>query len=141
MHSIEPKYANIILDTNVIVSAFLSSKEDASTVLVLKKLYKHEINMFYSSEILVEYKDVLNRDKFQFDKLEIKKFIEFVIQNCYKEEAIHLIEQIPDEKDRPFYELVEFLQNKKAILVTGNIKHFPHKDYIMTPNDYIKLCN
>ena len=141
MHSIEPKFTNIILDTNVIVSAFLSSKEDASTVLVLKKIYKHEINMFYSSEILLEYKDVLNRDKFQFDKLEIKKFIDFVIKNCYKEEAIHLTEQIPDEKDRPFYELVEFLQNKKAILVTGNIKHFPNKDYIMTPNDYIKLLN
>ena len=71
---------NVVIDTNVIVSAFLSSHEDASTVLVLKKLYKKEILLYYSKKILEEYKDVLNRKKFGFDKKEINRFINFILQ-------------------------------------------------------------
>ena len=65
---------NVVIDTNVIVSAFLSSHDDVATVLVLNKLYKNVIRLYYSKEILVEYKDVLNREKFKFDKREINRF-------------------------------------------------------------------
>ena len=59
---------NVVIDTNVIVAAFLSSYEDAATVLVLNKLYRGKIIIYYSEDVLDEYKDVLNRDKFKFDK-------------------------------------------------------------------------
>ena len=36
---------NVVIDTNVIVSAFLSSHDDVATVLVLNKLYKNEIRL------------------------------------------------------------------------------------------------
>ena len=137
MDSSREKYPNVIVDTNIIVSAFLSSKEDTATVLVLKRIYKREVNIYYSDEILDEYIDVLNREKFKFDKSEIKTFIDFVIKHGHKEKPKEIKESLIDIKDKPFYELVEFLKDKKAILVTGNIKHFPKKDYIVTPNDYI----
>lgn len=139
MDNNKEKNPNIIVDTNVIVSAFLSSKEDTATVLVLKRIYKREVNLCYSQEILNEYIDVLNRDKFRFNKNEIKKFIDFVVKNCHKEKPKEIEEKLIDVKDKPFYELVEFMQSKKAILVTGNIKHFPVKDYIVTPNDFMLL--
>ena len=71
---------NVVIDTNVIVSAFLSSHDDVATVLVLNKLYKNEIRLYYSKEVLVEYKDVLNREKFKFDKREINRFINYVLE-------------------------------------------------------------
>ena len=37
---------NVVIDTNVIVLAFLSSHEDVATVLVLNKLYKNEIVLY-----------------------------------------------------------------------------------------------
>lgn len=52
---------------------------------------------------------------------------------------MNIEEKLIDVKDKPFYELVEFMQSKKAILVTGNTKHFPVKDYIVTPNDFMLL--
>ncbi len=45
----------VVIDTNVIVSAFLSSKQDAATVLVLEALYSGKIRIVYSDEIIAEY--------------------------------------------------------------------------------------
>lgn len=40
-----------------------------------------------------------------------------------------------DEKDRIFYDTAK---ESSAILVTGNIKHFPKEAFIMSPNDFIQ---
>ena len=57
-----------VIDTNVLVSALLSSKNDSATVQVIEKVLKKEITPFYSDEILSEYTTVLNRKKFNFSK-------------------------------------------------------------------------
>ena len=59
---------NVIIDTNVIVSALLSKYEDSATVKVLNLFYENQINLYYSTEILKEYNGVLYRDAFKFDK-------------------------------------------------------------------------
>ncbi|MBQ9486641.1 MAG: putative toxin-antitoxin system toxin component, PIN family [Selenomonadaceae bacterium] len=53
-----------VIDTNVLVSALLSPKNDSATVQVIEKVLKKEITILYSDEILNEYTDVLNRKKF-----------------------------------------------------------------------------
>ena len=55
-----------VIDTNVMVSAMLSSHDDAATVRVVEKLFTGEIIPLYCTEILDEYYDVLHRDKFPF---------------------------------------------------------------------------
>lgn len=129
---------NVVIDTNVIVSAFLSSHKNASTVLVLKKLYRDELNLFYSKEILSEYKDVLNREKFSFDKEEINKFIGFILKNGKRIVPAKIKEKIIDKNDLPFYEIVMDKKAKGSKLITGNIKHFPIKTFIMTPTEFIE---
>ena len=62
-----------VIDTNVLVSALLSSKNDSATVQVIEKVLKKEITPFYSEEILIEYTDVLNRKKFRM-------FLQYFIQ-------------------------------------------------------------
>ena len=55
-----------VIDTNVLVSALLSDKEDTATVLVVKEVIKGNIIPIYSYEIVNEYRNVLNRKKFNF---------------------------------------------------------------------------
>ena len=130
---------NVVIDTNVIVSAFLSSHDDVATVLVLNKLYKNEIRLYYSKEVLAEYKDVLNREKFKFDKREVNRFINYVLEKGIVIEPEKINEELIDKKDLPFYEIVMDKSIKESKLITGNIKHFPVKPFIMTPTEFIKI--
>ena len=44
-------------------------------------------------------------------------------------------------KDLPFYEVVMEKQHEGAYLVTGNMKHFPSKHFIVTPREFINILN
>lgn len=130
-----------IIDTNVLVSALLSDKEDSATVQILMKMLAGEITPLYSHDIMNEYRKVLNRKKFGFQAEIVNYFLSAI------EKFGILLDPTPsgcvlaDLKDLPFYELV--LQNEKegAYLVTGNIKHFPKKDFIVTPRELLKILN
>jgi len=41
---------------------------------------------------------------------------------------------LPDESDRIFYDTA---CESKAILITGNKKHYPDEEFIMTPADFL----
>ena len=45
----------VVIDTNIIVSALLSSKNDSATVQVMEKVFRQEIKPVYSKEIFAEY--------------------------------------------------------------------------------------
>ena len=48
--------------------------------------------------------------------------------------------ELPDQKDRVFYEVVmEERKEENAFLVTGNIKHFPVKTFIVTPRQFLDI--
>lgn len=53
----------VVVDTNVLVSALLSSKEDTATVQVIGKVLTGEIIPVYSSVIIKEYREVLEKIK------------------------------------------------------------------------------
>lgn len=129
---------NVIIDTNVIVSALLSRHEDSATVKVLNLFYENKINLFYSAEIFGEYNDVLNRDAFKFDKKIIENILNLVSLRGIKIDPEKLETKAIDKKDQPFYELVMDKNVDDGKLITGNIKHFPKEKYIMTPTDFIK---
>lgn len=42
-----------------------------------------------------------------------------------------------DVKDQPFFELVMSKKINDSKLITGNIKHFPIKPFIITPKEFI----
>ena len=47
---------------------------------------------------------------------------------------------LPDPKDRIFYEVVmEERKAEDAYLVTGNIRHFPLEPYIVTPRQMLDI--
>ena len=48
--------------------------------------------------------------------------------------------ELPDPKDRVFYEVtMEGRKTTNAYLVTGNIKHFPVKPFIVTPREMLDI--
>jgi predicted nucleic acid-binding protein len=46
--------------------------------------------------------------------------------------------EMTDEDDRKFYDLYKAA---KAILITGNLKHFPKEDLIMTPAAFMEYIS
>lgn len=130
-----------VIDTNVLVSALLSSKDDTATVQILTKVISGEIIPVYSNVITKEYREVLSRKKFGFSG----EMIEYLL-SAVKKYGI-LVDPspsgitLPDMKDIPFYEVVLEKRDNDAYLVTGNIKHFPKKPYIVTPRELLDILN
>lgn len=128
-----------VLDTNVIVSALLSSKADAATVQVLQKLFSDSFYPVISKEIMAEYTEVLHRAKFHFSPAIVEDLL-FAIE----EKAEYVIPAstgavLPDMKDLPFYEVVMEKRTDDAYLVTGNQKHFPAEPFIVTAREFLEI--
>lgn len=50
------------------------------------------------------------------------------------------LEDFVDEDDIAFYEIVMSAKNTMdAYLITGNIKHYPVRNYIVTPREMIEI--
>ena len=52
-----------VVDTNVLVAALLSKKNDSATVGVVRSMLKGEFIPLYHEDILAEYDEVLHRKK------------------------------------------------------------------------------
>lgn len=126
-----------VIDTNVFVSALLSRHPDAATVQVVNAMLKHGICPLYNQEIIVEYQDVLHRDKFRFPEDAIDNIIKAVQDYGISAERINSSEIFPDPKDIVFYEVA--LSKDGAYLVTGNIKHFPKTPIVVTPVEMLEI--
>lgn len=72
------KMARVVIDTNVLVSAFL--KKGKSRNLVVKLLEKHTVIL--SSQMLAELADVLSRDKFNVTSAQIDRFISVLVRQA-----------------------------------------------------------
>ena len=50
-------------------------------------------------------------------------------------------ELLPDPKDLVFYEVCMAKREEDSMLVTGNMKHFPAKPFIVTPNELLEIIS
>ncbi len=128
-----------IIDTNVIVSAFLSRHNDSATVLLLDCLFKGTIIPIYNDEILNEYYAVLTRSKFKIAKEKIDAVLTEIKTKGIHSERINSGETLPDDKDLVFYEVA--LSKEDSFLVTGNLKHFPKKPFVVSPAEMVEIIN
>ena len=110
----------LVIDTNIIVSALLSA--DSNAFKVLSDALDGKYTVLISEEIFQEYQDVLHREKFGFDEEIISFLLEWFKENAIWIEISKSNIPMKDEKDRVFYDLAN---SCKARLVTGNIKHYP----------------
>lgn len=127
-----------VLDTNVIVSAMLKTSSVPGQVAA-EALYGDIIPVL-NDEIIAEYEDVLSRPKFRFDKRAVKIFLEELRKRAVYSDYGMIVDEIPDPKDVVFYAvLMEKRKEDEAYLVTGNMKHFPMRTYIVTPREMMDI--
>ena len=127
-----------VIDTNVLVSAMLKWESVPGTVMNF--IFNGPVIPVFNKEILEEYKNVLSRPKFKLSDEIIKNIIDGITSKGVLITAEKINIDMPDVKDIVFYEVVsEKRKTDDAYLVTGNIKHFPIKPYIVTPREFIDI--
>lgn len=127
-----------ILDTNVLVSAML--KTGSVPAQVLAEAMSGSIIPVLSDGIIAEYEDVLNRPKFHFDKRAVRVFMDELKRRAIYTDAGPIDDVVPDPKDVVFYAvLMEKRREDDAYLVTGNLKHYPVRTYIVTPREMLDI--
>lgn len=130
-----------VIDTNVLVSALLTSKDDSAAVRVLGKVLSGEIIPVYSNLITKEYREVLSRKKFGFDERTIEYLLSAIEKYGILVNPSPSGIVLPDMKDLPFYEVVLEKRDDEAYLVTGNIKHFPKEPFVVTPRELLDILS
>ena len=127
-----------VIDTNVLISALLKHHSIPGSLLEL--VFTDMITPVLNNEIESEYLSVLSRPKFHFSKEIINDIIQtFRLKGLYIDSSpINIL--LPDPKDVIFYEVVmEQRKQSNTWLVTGNIKHFPNKSYVVTPRQMLGI--
>lgn len=129
-----------VLDTNVLVSAML--KIGSVPAQVVAEALHGNIIPILNDEIIAEYEDVLNRPKFRFDKRAVKVLLDELKKRAIYSDYELIEDVVPDPKDVVFYAvLMEKRKEEDAYLITGNMKHFPIRTYIVTPGEMLDILN
>ena len=136
----------VVADTNIIVSAFIfvmrkSKVEDSVPLKVLFLLLdrKNKIIPVFNDDILNEYKEVMSRSEFRISKPIIGKFLNDIRSIGVSLDAAKIDEELPDSDDVVFYQVVmEGRKTENSFLVTGNKRHFPAKEFIVSPAEFLE---
>ena len=128
-----------VIDTNVILSALLSKKSDTATVKVIKAVMDGKIIPLLHDDILAEYEDVLYRDKFHLNPAIIQVVLQAFKIYGMKVTPKKSDENFSDPDDLIFYEVTLAKRDNDAYLVTGNQRHYPVRDFIVTPAQMISI--
>lgn len=130
-----------VIDTNVIVSALITKNDNAATLQVVRAVLSGRIIPLYHRDILNEYSEVLSRSKFHLDPKTIQTVINSIITNGVEVFPQPTGEILIDMDDLIFYEVAMEKRNDDGFLVTGNQKHYPVKDFIVTPSEMMSILS
>ena len=122
----------------MLVSALLNAESIPGKVV--QEALAGNIIPLYNDEILREYNEVLRRIKFRFKREIIELTVDAIIKRGFAVDAGPIEDVLPDPKDVVFYAVT--LEQKKqddAYLVTGNIKHFPKVNFVVTPREMLDI--
>ena len=121
----------VVLDTNILVSALINEKGKPRKILNL--FYDKEILVYYSDDIIEEYKEVLSRKELGINPEKVGKVINAIRKIGLRVEPLQSNFEMPDESDRIFYDTAQLTS---SWLITGNVKHYPDENFIITVSDF-----
>lgn len=123
----------VVIDTNILVSALWSKNGAPARAVGL--VLSGQITPCYDHRIMLEYHQVLQRPKFRFRPAEINALLDWFKQSGRSVVPASLDVTFVDEADRKFYEVAKYCG---AVLITGNLKHFPNDDAVMSVSDFLE---
>jgi putative PIN family toxin of toxin-antitoxin system len=126
-----------VIDTNVLVSSFISKNPNSPTVRIIKAIAEGIFTPVYSNDILSEYEEVLARGHFKLDPSAISILIQRIKEIGEAVSPIDSEEDFPDPDDKVFF-CTALAGDAK--LVTGNIKHYPPAELVVTPAQFCEIA-
>ena len=127
---------NVVIDTNILVSAFWTDMGNPHKILDMAGTDK--IKVCYDHRIIAEYDYVLRRPRFKFSPCDIEVVIKMIKSKGLCVIADRCLINFTDETDRAFYEVAV---KNNAYLITGNKKHYPDETFIITPARFVEIYN
>jgi putative PIN family toxin of toxin-antitoxin system len=125
----------LVLDTNVIISAFINP--DGKPSQIIKMVLGRRAELCINTAIISEYESVMLRPKFsgKIDSANVRRFINLIRSIGVSFDPVPSKIKLPDESDRIFYDTAK---GSGSILISGNIQHFPKERFIMLPAEFLK---
>ena len=132
----------IVLDTNVLVSGFLSAYNPPGRIL--DQIVSSQIQVAFDDRILIEYMEVLARPKFQFEPSRVAAITDQIKTNGFQVSASPLgLADPPDPSDLPFAEVA--VASRADALVTGDKSHFDFLGAlgvpVVSPSEFLQALN
>ena len=124
----------VVLDTNVLVSAFWS--ENGTSSRVVQQLIVGKYLLCYDDKIMTEYSIVLSRERFSFNACKTLALLQLIAEEGLIVAVRPSTVAFSDESNRKFYNVA---QACGAFLVTGNKKHFPAEPFVVSPGEFLSF--
>ena len=123
----------VVIDTNILVSALWS--RDGVPARVVGLVLSGQLIPCYDHRIMLEYRQVLQRPKFRFRPAEVNALLDWIRLAGRSVVPAPVEAPFVDEADRKFYEVAKYCG---AVLITGNLKHYPSDDTVMSVSDFLE---
>ena len=123
----------VVLDTNILVSAFWT--ETGNAAKILQMFAEEKIQLYYDAKIMNEYITVLKRSKFAFSRVKIDELLKGIRDEGIVIAVTPSTIAFTDESDRKFYDVAKACD---GFLITGNLKHYPKDPLIMTAAEFFQ---
>ena len=123
-----------VIDTNILVSALWS--KDGTPASVLSLVLNGKVTAFVDNRIMTEYRAVLSRPKFGFSKNEVDALLDWFSHYSLSVVPGPVADEFIDVSDKKFYEVAKHCG---AVLVTGNLKHYPADSQVVTAATFLGM--
>ena len=131
-------YATI--DTNVIVSSLI--RKGSMPDQIVQMALNGPICPLINDKIIEEYRRVLFDNKFDFAPSVVEQLLGDFTEIAKKLDPIPTDEHFEDLSDVIFYEItLTGRSTGDAYLVTGNMKDFPKKHFVVNPREMLDIIN
>ena len=130
----------VVLDTNILISACI--KAGGLEARVVSMAATGEITACVTEEVLAEYRDVLNREKFRAWRDVSDALLESLMVRAARVVAGTKVEAAADEDDNRFLECAAAAG--AIFLITGNLRHYPPEwgsTRILNARSFLELLN
>ena len=127
-----------VLDTNVVVSAYINGEGPAGLIfdLALARFFR----LFVSEPLVEEYSAVLARPQFGFGPQDLAKSMKAIRQVATLVHPRRTVAVTTDPEDNKIVECAS--AGKVDFIVTGNLRHFPSRFQdirIISPRQFLTI--
>ena len=124
----------VVLDTNILVSALWSKQ--GNPYKIVEMIFTNDITPHFNDEIIEEYYEVLFRAKLNFPENKVLSLLHEITKKGIFVKSVISDVLLIDESDRKFYDAAK---TNEALLITGNLKHYPDEPFILTPHEFLQM--